>query len=186
MKRTTIMTVMLVALTGLTACQASGAKENEQSSSDVEVIRFEDTETNVETDAAGAESIQTDTTEENTDESVSYEMTDNFSADPNVVADYAASIKEAVAQKDMEKLADLTAFPVYVGLEGVDVVDTREDFLDLDSSAIFSEEMCSAIEQADASALVASKAGFTLMGEAGPSITFGVVNGELGITGINY
>ena len=186
MKRKTIMVIMLMSMMGLTACQASETKENGQTSSEVEVIRFEDTETNTETDTEGTESTQTDTTEEKTDGSVSSEMTDNFSVAPKDVADYAASIQEAVSQKDMEKLADLTAFPVYVGLEGVDVVDTREDFLALDSSAVFSEEMCSVIEQADASGLEASRAGFTLMGEEGPSITFGVVNGELRITGINY
>lgn len=186
MKRKIIMAAMLVAATGFTACQTKGAEENGQTSSNAETVRFEEDEANAGADTEGTEGTQTDPVQEETDEAVPSEMTDNFSVDPGAAADYAAAIKEAVAQKDMEKLADLTGFPVYVGLEGVDVVDTREDFLALDSSAVFSEEMCSAIEQADASDLEASKAGFTLMGETGPGITFGVVNGELRITGINY
>ncbi|MCI9313741.1 MAG: hypothetical protein HFI57_01990 [Lachnospiraceae bacterium] len=190
--------VLLAALAGavvLTACQASGSEE-EKSSADTETVSTtagnessgdlqisqgemgnpdEDTETGAEEKA------------EETDGTAAEPIADNFSADPAVVADYAALIKEAVAQKDMEKLADLTGFPVYVGLEGVDVVESREDFLALDPAAVFSEEMCASIEKADTSDLAPSKAGFTLMGGGeDPSITFGVVNGELRIKGINY
>lgn len=186
-----------VMLLGLTACQASGAKEEnvptETGNENVEEVQTPADETEspqedmADIEDAGADVSGTETTNEETDESVSTAMTDNFSADPEAVANYAASIKEAVAQKDMEQLADLTGFPVYVGLEGVDVVETREDFLALDPDAVFSADMCSSIEHADASGLNASRAGFTLMGEGEkPSITFGVVNGELKITGINY
>ena len=49
---------------------------------------------------------------------------------------FADRIKEAVAAKDLEALADLTSFPVYVGLPDTDgAVNTREDFLALGAAA---------------------------------------------------
>ena len=87
---------------------------------------------------------------------------------------------------DLEKLADLTGFPVYVGLDGVDVVETREDFLKLDPQELFSEGLKSSIEKADPQDLAPSMAGFTLMDydmEGSASVTFGVVNGEFLING---
>lgn len=114
---------------------------------------------------------------------------DNFDADMGEVSDFAALIKEAVGEKDLEKLAQLTGFPVYVGLDGVDVVETKEAFLKLDSDEVFSEEMMRSIEKADVGDLAPSMAGFTLMDydtEGSASITFGMVNGGLSVTGINY
>ena len=114
---------------------------------------------------------------------------DNFDADMGEVSDFAALIKEAVGEKDLEKLADLIGFPVYVGLDGVDVVETREAFLELDPDEVFSEEMVRSIEKADAGDLAASMAGFTLMDydtEGSAGITFGMVDGGLFVTGINY
>lgn len=114
---------------------------------------------------------------------------DNFDADMEEVSAFAALIKEAVAEKSLEKFADLTGFPVYVGLDEVGVVETKEDFLKLDPEEVLSEELQISIEKADTKDLEPSMAGFTLMDyqtEGSASITFGVVNGEFLITGINY
>lgn len=114
---------------------------------------------------------------------------DNFDADMEDVAAYALAVKEAVAKKDLEGLADLTGFPVYVGLDGAGIVETREDFLALDPELVFSKEMMDSIEKADPADLSPSMAGFTLMDygtEGSPAITFGLVDGEFRITGINY
>lgn len=113
---------------------------------------------------------------------------DNFAVDTEAVADYAGRIKEAVAEKDIEKLADLTAFPVYVGLAGENpVVETREALTAMGEERIFTDEMVNSIERADESGLSPSMAGFTLYGGEGmPSITFGVRDGRLAITGMNY
>ena len=113
---------------------------------------------------------------------------DNFAVDTNTAADFGGTIKEAVAGKDIEKLADLTTFPVYVGLteEGM-VVETREDFIALGAEKLFTEEMVKSIAGADEKSLSPSMAGFTLYdGDDAPSITFGVQEGRLGISGINY
>ncbi len=113
---------------------------------------------------------------------------DNFAVDTQTAAAFGGKIKEAVAGKDIEKLADLTTFPVYVGLteEGA-VVETREDFIALGAENLFTDEMVKSIADADEEGLSPSMAGFTLYsGEDAPSITFGVQDGKLGICGINY
>ena len=112
---------------------------------------------------------------------------DNFAVDTAAAAEFGGKIKEAVAEQDIEKLADLTAFPVYVGVVGDGtVVETREDFIALGADALFTEEMMASIAGADENSLNPSKAGFTLYsGDGAPSITFGVQDGKLGISGIN-
>ncbi len=123
------------------------------------------------------------------DGEVQDERLDNFDVDGKEILAFAEAVKEAVAAKDLEKLADLTGFPVYVGLDGVGVVETREDFLALDPELVFSKEMTASIEKADPDDLSPSMAGFTLMDyetQGSPAVTFGLVKGELRITGINY
>ena len=112
---------------------------------------------------------------------------DNFAVDTTAAAEFGGKIKEAVAAQNIEKLADLTAFPVYVGVVGDGtVVETREDFIALGADALFTEEMTASIAGADENSLNPSKAGFTLYsGDGAPSITFGVQDGKLGISGIN-
>lgn len=115
---------------------------------------------------------------------------DNFTVEKQEVLDFAQQVKEAVLEENIEKLADLTAFPTYVGFkeEGI-VVETREDFLALDQEKLFAVEMLDSIKEADAAALEPSMAGFTLQKAAEeivPSITFGMAEGKLSISGINY
>lgn len=112
---------------------------------------------------------------------------DNFDVDEKAAAEFGRMIKEAVALKNVEMLADLTGFPVYVGLSGGIVVETRDDFIALDVEELLSDEMVSSMEEADENDLNPSMAGFTLYGSDGaPSITFGVREGRLAISGINY
>lgn len=113
---------------------------------------------------------------------------DNFAVDEDAVVDFGEKIQEAVAAKDMEALADLTAFPVYVGLPDTDgIVETREDFLALGAEQVLTNELVSSVEQADLSGQEPSMAGFVVADESGrPNIIFGVVEGKLAVTGINY
>lgn len=96
-------------------------------------------------------------------------------------AAFAEKIKAAMADKDMDALADLCSYPLAV--EG-EVVEDRDSFMELDAGMIFSDERCAAIEAVDTSALEETMAG-VIMGEATPNIIFGSVDGAFGITGIN-
>lgn len=100
---------------------------------------------------------------------------------------FASQIKEAVAAKDMNALADLMHYPAYVAIvesnEGM--VGSREEFLALDAELVFDESLMEAIAAANVDGLEPMMAGI-ILGEDTPNIIFNSVDGKLGITGINY
>ncbi len=111
---------------------------------------------------------------------------DNFAVDSKAAMAFAKKIQEAVAQKDLEALAELTAFPVYVGLPDVGVVETKEDFLNLGAEAVFTDELLESVQNADMDHFQPSMAGFPVSDGGTASINFGVTDGVLAVNGINY
>lgn len=147
-------------------------------------IEFEITgETGLDSDSA-VEKETADETEKTAQTSKGYE--DNFAVGSEAAKEFAEKIKRAAAQKDLEALAELTAFPVYVGLQDVGVVETKEDFLNLGAEAVFTEELLESIEMADIENLQPSMAGFPVSDGRVAGINFSVVDGVLAINGINY
>ena len=115
----------------------------------------------------------------------SYE--DNFAVSTEDAAAFAKKIQDAVAAEDLNALADLVNYPVYVALGDGSVIETREDLIALGADKIFTPELKDSMANADLSELSPSMAGFTLYSTGdGPNITFNVQNGVLGISGINY
>ena len=115
---------------------------------------------------------------------------DNFSVDQSEAEAFAGKIQKAVAEQDLEALADCISFPTYIGFpdEGV-VVSTREEFLAFGKEKVFTAELISSIKNTDITALEASMAGFHMQEqseEKKPGITFGIVDGNLAVNGINY
>ena len=100
---------------------------------------------------------------------------------------YAEEIIAIVKSKDMEGLADHIDFPAYISCVKTNggMVDSKEDFMKLEPSEIFTDEMERAIENVAVDALEPVMAGIVL-GDATPNIIFGVVNGKLAIMGMNY
>ena len=184
----------LTAVMVMAGCGQDAAEEKnlEQETEQVEETEQESGVEDAQTDAEAADSEQTEEesgAQEETEggaEGQLYE--DNFAVDEDAVVAFGEKIQEAVAAKDMEALADLTAFPVYVGLPDTDgVVETREDFLALGAEQVLTDELVSSVEQADLSGQEPSMAGFVVADESGrPNIIFGVVEGKLAVTGINY
>ena len=112
---------------------------------------------------------------------------DNFAVDSEAAAAFGTRVKDAVAAQDLEALADLTAYPVYVGFtDGSVSVESREEFVELGAERIFTPELVESVENADVDSLSPSMAGFVLAADSKPNIIFGVVDGELAIQGINY
>ena len=112
--------------------------------------------------------------------------TDNFSVDAAAVRDFAKQIQTVVADKDLEALADLASYPLYVGFaDGGQSVESREDFLALGADQIFTDALLSEIAGADTEGLEASMAGFSLSTSGRPNVIFGVVGGRLAIVGMN-
>ena len=136
-------------------------------------------ETMVETTEATSEA-----TEETAQETTRYE--DNFAVDSQAAKEFAQKVQNVTVKKDLEGLAELISFPVYVGLPGVSVVETKEAFLRLGADNVFTEELVKSVETADIENFQPSKAGFSISNGGTENINFGVVNGVLVITGINY
>lgn len=114
------------------------------------------------------------------------EMNDNYAdleekGAEGEVAVFAEQIQAAMADQDLEALAELCAYPLAVNGE---VVETKEAFMELGADAIFTEERCAVIAAVDVSTLEETNAGI-IMGDATPNIIFKSVDGELGIVGIN-
>lgn len=100
-------------------------------------------------------------------------------------AAFAQKIKKAVAAADVEGLADLCGYPVYITLESGDgrELDTREDLTALGAETLFTKKLKDTIAAVQESELDSYDAG-VMMGEDG-TIVFNDVNGTLMITGIN-
>lgn len=186
-------------LTAVMVMAGCGQKAAEEKNPEQETEQVEETEQESSVEDAQTEAVddgqteeeggaqeETEASPEGSPEGQLYE--DNFAVDEDAVVSFGEKIQEAVAAKDMEALADLTAFPVYVGLPDTDgIVETREDFLALGAEQVLTNELVSSVEQADLSGQEPSMAGFVVADESGrPNIIFGVVEGKLAVTGINY
>lgn len=192
MRKTAIALAMIIS-GALTACgpeTAAGDAAVETTMEQSEKGSYEEQETSAAEIVETVQSAEEESQEvkenahkaENAKES-GYE--DNFAVDTSAAAEFADKIKAAAAARDIEALADLTSFPVYVGIEKGGV-ETREEFIALGAERVFTPELVSAIEGADPSKLSPSMAGFTISKDGTPNIIFGVVEGNLAISGINY
>ena len=117
---------------------------------------------------------------------ITAEYEDNFAVDKKAAKEFAEKVKAAAADKDLEALAALTSFPVYVGLTDVNVVETKEEFLKLGAETVFTDELLKSVANADIENFEPSMAGFSISDGGTANINFGVVDGALAINGINY
>ena len=184
------LTTMMIAGCGSNTKNADSQTEVSTSTETTDEASSDETDTE-ETDSNSGETANeaTDSQQEATDQGDgNYE--DNFAVSHEAAVDFAEKIKSAVAAKEQEALADLVNYPVYIGFkdEG-QTVDTKEDFMKLDASELFTDDLLNAVANADESedVLSPSMAGFNLYSnDASARLTFSVQDGKLGVTGINY
>lgn len=111
---------------------------------------------------------------------------DNFAVDSAAAAEFGRKVKDAVSAQDLEGLAALAAYPLYVGTDGGITVNSADELVALGAEKVFTPELSEAVGNADETALEPSMAGFVLSGEGSANIIFGVVDGQLAVKGINY
>lgn len=184
------LTTMMIAGCGSNTKNADSQTEVSTSTETTDEASSDETDTE-ETDSNSGETANeaTDSQQEAADPGDG-NYKDNFAVSHEAAVDFAEKIKSAVAAKDQEALADLVNYPVYIGFkdEG-QTVDTKEDFMKLDASELFTDDLLNAVANADESedVLSPSMAGFNLYSnDASASLTFSVQDGKLGVTGINY
>ena len=133
--------------------------------------------------AAQTQTAETETAAEGTE--AGYE--DNFSVDSSAVIEFGEKVKAAVSEADLEGLVALASYPVYVGLDDGVVVNSAEELIALGAEKVITDELVEAVTGVEEAALTEpSEAGFVMTVEGKPNIIFGVVDGQLAITGINY
>ena len=113
--------------------------------------------------------------------------TDNFMVPEEEITAFAGKVKEAVADRDMDALASLASYPLYVGFKDGGVsAGSPEELAALGTDRIFTPELEAAVEAAGDETLSPSMAGFVLKKDGTPNIVFGVSEGVLAVKGINY
>ena len=113
--------------------------------------------------------------------------TDNFMVPEEEITAFAGKVKEAVADQDMDALASLASYPLYVGFKDGGVsAGSPEELAALGTDRIFTPELAAAVEAAGDETLSPSMAGFVLKKDGTPNIVFGVSEGVLAVKGINY
>lgn len=112
---------------------------------------------------------------------------DNFAVDSASAESYAGKIQTVVAEQDLEGLADMAAYPLYIGFaDGGVSVTSAQELVELGAERIFTADLLDAVEGAQTADLSPSMAGFSLSKDGRPNIVFGVRDGVLAIQGINY
>ena len=113
--------------------------------------------------------------------------TDNFMVPEEEITAFAGKVKEAVADRDMDALASLASYPLYVGFKDGGVsAGSPEELAALGTDRIFTPELAAAVEAAGDETLSPSMAGFVLKKDGTQNIVFGVSEGVLAVKGINY
>ena len=167
----------------LTACGGGTAEETTTAAQTTEAADESAEETASEEAEDETAEETSEETEESADAESEAEASEITAEDVTAFAEEAAS---AVMNEDIEELADLTAFPVYVAsvTDNEGVVEDRETFVALGDS-LFTDAFVEAVTSADVSSLEETEAGYVI-GDGTPNITFNVgEDGELAITGIN-
>lgn len=210
MKMRKVMLAAVTAMVLVTGCSSDGQQETEMTTvaqemesqeaeaPEIEIKESETQETEAqETETTATEAAQTSAeaeteteqaeTEQVEAENASGKYEDNFAVSTEAAAEFGSQVKAAVAEKDLEKLADLTAYPVYVGFpEGSMTIESREDMIAQGAEKIFTQELIDSVGAADETALTPSMAGFVLSDGGKTNIIFAVSDGDLAIVGINY
>lgn len=175
-----LTTVMVLSFAACGSQGNSTASTESTVTSESQTTESSSEASNTESSAATETATETTTASE-----TSYE--DNFAVPTEDAVAFAKKIQAAVANEDLEALADLTHYPVYVSIADGSVIESKEDLIALGADKIFTDEMKDSIANAGLSDLSPSMAGFTLYstGDA-PNMIFSVQDGKLGISGMNY
>ena len=164
--------------------QDNTAQTDTEESSQEESEQAEETENDQteqsEESAGGAE------TSESADGAETYE--DNFAVDSEAVTALCRQDQRGCGSKGSGGSGRSDLFPGLCGTSGYGWRSKyREDFLALGADQVFTDELLASVEEADMSGQEPSMAGFVVAGESGrPNIIFGVVDGKLAVTGMNY
>ena len=190
-RKLAVLGTAIMAAAAITACSGKDAK----TTTAAEVVTQADTTAGMTDGETGAASDSETAAESQSSESASQEAAlleeaedvshAGAELEQSEIKPFAEKVQKAVADKDMEALAGLCAYPVYVSLgegQGEEIADEAA-FLKMDADKIFTESLLKEIADTDVDTLEQFGAGVIMGGEN--SIIFNNVDGQAAITGIN-
>lgn len=192
-RKLAVLGTAIMAAAAITACSGKDAK----TTTAAEVVTQADTtdgvtdgETEADTASDSETAAESQSSESASQEAALLEEAEDVShagaeLEQSEIKPFAEKVQKAVADKDMEALAGLCAYPVYVSLgegQGEEIADEAA-FLKMDAGQIFTESLLKEIADTDVDTLEQFGAG-VIMGEEN-SIIFNNVDGQAAITGIN-
>lgn len=192
-RKLAVLGTAIMAAAAITACSGKDAK----TTTAAEVVTQADTtagmtdgETEADTASDSETAAESPSSESASQEAALLEEAEDVShagaeLEQSEIKPFAEKVQKAVADKDMEALAGLCAYPVYVSLgegQGEEIADEAA-FLKMDADKIFTESLLKEIADTDVDTLEQFGAGVIMGGEN--SIIFNNVDGQAAITGIN-
>ena len=192
-RKLAVLGTAIMAAAAITACSGKDAK----TTTAAEVVTQADTtdgvtdgETEADTASDSETAAESQSSESTSQEAALLEEAEDVShagaeLEQSEIKPFAEKVQKAVADKDMEALAGLCAYPVYVSLgegQGEEIADEAA-FLKMDADKIFTESLLKEIADTDVDTLEQFGAGVIMGGEN--SIIFNNVDGQAAITGIN-
>ena len=192
-RKLAVLGTAIMAAAAITACSGKDAK----TTTAAEVVTQADTtdgvtdgETEADTASDSETAAESQSSESASQEAALLEEAEDVShagaeLEQSEIKPFAEKVQKAVADKDMEALAGLCAYPVYVSLgegQGEEIADEAA-FLKMDADKIFTESLLKEIADTDVDTLEQFGAGVIMGGEN--SIIFNSVDGQAAITGIN-
>lgn len=192
-RKLAVLGTAIMAAAAITACSGKDAK----TTTAAEVVTQADTtdgvtdgETEADTASDSETAAESQSSESASQEAALLEEAKDVShagaeLEQSEIKPFAEKVQKAVADKDMEALAGLCAYPVYVSLgegQGEEIADEAA-FLKMDADKIFTESLLKEIADTDVDTLEQFGAGVIMGGEN--SIIFNNVDGQAAITGIN-
>ena len=192
-RKLAVLGTAIMAAAAITACSGKDAK----TTTAAEVVTQADTtdgvtdgETEADTASDSETAAESQSSESASQEAALLEEAEDVShagaeLEQSEIKPFAEKVQKAVADKDMEALAGLCAYPVYVSLgegQGEEIADEAA-FLKMDADKIFTESLLKEIADTDVDTLEQFGAGVIMGGQN--SIIFNNVDGQAAITGIN-
>ena len=192
-RKLAVLGTAIMAAAAITACSGKDAR----TTTAAEVVTQADTtdgvtdgETEADTASDSETAAESQSSESASQEAALLEEAEDVShagaeLEQSEIKPFAEKVQKAVADKDMEALAGLCAYPVYVSLgegQGEEIADEAA-FLKMDADKIFTESLLKEIADTDVDTLEQFGAGVIMGGEN--SIIFNNVDGQAAITGIN-
>lgn len=188
-KKTGLILITAMAVFSLAACgmKEKGASAPQESGSAVSTESSESTE-----NMASSEGMASQDIPQTTDDAEETPVMDELPEDRAMtsvssdIKEFAENIQAAVAAEDMEALGDMSYYPLYVSFgegEGEEL-ESKEDFMALDSAKIFTKELKDAVAATDISTLEVFRAGVIVGSD--DAIVFNEMSGKLMITSMYF